>query len=41
MACGACASRSRFSPHIGGELFNLLAGTRDTHVPYRGGAPIQ
>jgi tripartite-type tricarboxylate transporter receptor subunit TctC len=27
------------SQHIGGELFNLLAGTRMTHVPYRGGAP--
>jgi tripartite-type tricarboxylate transporter receptor subunit TctC len=24
--------------HIGGELFNLLAGTRITHVPYKGTA---
>lgn len=27
------------SMHIAGELFNSLAGTRMTHVPYRGSAP--
>ena len=26
--------------HISGELFNLKAGTRITHVPYRGAAPM-
>lgn len=26
------------SQHLAGELFNSLAGTRMTHVPYRGGA---
>ena len=26
--------------HISGELFNLKAGTRVTHVPYRGAAPM-
>ncbi len=26
------------SPHIAGELFNVLAGVHMTHVPYRGGA---
>ncbi|WP_213770562.1 tripartite tricarboxylate transporter substrate binding protein [Bradyrhizobium sp. dw_78] len=26
------------SPHIAGELFNVLAGVNMTHVPYRGGA---
>jgi len=25
--------------HLAGELFNLLAGTRIVHVPYKGGAP--
>jgi tripartite-type tricarboxylate transporter receptor subunit TctC len=27
------------SPHVAGELFNLMAGVRMTHVPYRGAAP--
>ncbi len=26
--------------HVAGELFNLKAGTRLTHVPYRGAAPM-
>jgi tripartite-type tricarboxylate transporter receptor subunit TctC len=25
--------------HLAGELFNLMAGTRTTHVPYKGGGP--
>jgi len=25
--------------HVGGELFNLLAGVKLVHVPYKGGAP--
>ena len=25
--------------HIGGELFNIAAGAKATHVPYRGAAP--
>jgi tripartite-type tricarboxylate transporter receptor subunit TctC len=28
------------SPHLAGELFNLIAGTRMTHVPYKGAAPM-
>jgi tripartite-type tricarboxylate transporter receptor subunit TctC len=27
------------SPHLSGELFNVMAGVRMVHVPYRGGAP--
>jgi tripartite-type tricarboxylate transporter receptor subunit TctC len=27
------------SPHLAGELFNSLAGTRMNHVPYKGGGP--
>ncbi len=27
------------STHLSGELFNLLAGTKLTHVPYKGSAP--
>jgi tripartite-type tricarboxylate transporter receptor subunit TctC len=27
--------------HLAGELFNLMAGVRLTHVPYRGSAPAQ
>src|SRR5450759_1254574 len=26
-------------PHLAGELFNLMAGVRMTHVPYKGSAP--
>lgn len=26
-------------PHLLGEMFNILAGTRMTHVPYKGSAP--
>ncbi|MEO8442143.1 MAG: tripartite tricarboxylate transporter substrate binding protein [Betaproteobacteria bacterium] len=26
--------------HLAGELFNLLAGTKMVHVPYKGGAPV-
>lgn len=26
-------------PHIGGELFNAMAGVQMTHVPYKGAAP--
>ena len=25
--------------HLAGELFNIMAGVRTTHVPYKGGAP--
>ena len=27
------------APHLGGVLFNQLAGTDITHIPYKGGAP--
>jgi tripartite-type tricarboxylate transporter receptor subunit TctC len=27
------------SPHMAGELFNMMTGVNMTHVPYRGGAP--
>ena len=27
------------SPHLAGELFNIVAGTRITHVPYKGSGP--
>jgi tripartite-type tricarboxylate transporter receptor subunit TctC len=27
------------APHLGVALFNLLAGTQMTHIPYKGGAP--
>src|ERR1700739_4568658 len=27
------------APHMAGELFNAMAGTRMVHVPYRGQAP--
>jgi tripartite-type tricarboxylate transporter receptor subunit TctC len=27
------------APHLGGVLFNQLAGTEITHIPYKGGAP--
>lgn len=34
------ASVGNGSPsHLAGELFNLKAGTRITHIPYRGGGP--
>jgi tripartite-type tricarboxylate transporter receptor subunit TctC len=26
--------------HLAGELFNMMAGTRLTHVPYKGGGPV-
>ena len=26
-------------PHLLGEMFNILARTRMTHVPYKGSAP--
>jgi tripartite-type tricarboxylate transporter receptor subunit TctC len=28
------------SPHMSGELFNMLAGVKLNHVPYRGGGPM-
>ncbi|MEO6270843.1 MAG: tripartite tricarboxylate transporter substrate binding protein [Lautropia sp.] len=28
------------TPHLAGELFNTIAGTRITHVPYKGSAPM-
>ncbi|RCW68631.1 Bug family tripartite tricarboxylate transporter substrate binding protein [Pseudorhodoferax soli] len=28
------------TPHLAGELFNAVAGTRITHVPYKGSAPM-
>jgi tripartite-type tricarboxylate transporter receptor subunit TctC len=28
------------TPHLAGELFNTLAGTRIAHVPYKGSAPM-
>ena len=28
------------TPHLAGELFNTLAGTRIKHVPYKGSAPM-
>jgi tripartite-type tricarboxylate transporter receptor subunit TctC len=27
------------TPHVSGELFNMMAGTKMIHVPYRGGGP--
>jgi tripartite-type tricarboxylate transporter receptor subunit TctC len=27
------------TPHVAGELFNMMAGVHMVHVPYRGGAP--
>jgi len=27
------------SPHLSGELFNIVAGTRITHIPYKGSGP--
>ncbi|MDB5368955.1 MAG: putative exported protein [Roseomonas sp.] len=30
---------SATAPHLAGELFNLMAGTRIAHVPYRGSGP--
>jgi len=27
------------TPHVSGELFNMMAGTKMVHVPYRGGGP--
>ncbi len=27
------------SPHLSGELFNIVAGTKITHVPYKGSGP--
>ena len=27
-------------PHIGGELFKMMAGVDMVHVPYRGGGPV-
>ncbi len=28
------------TPHLAGELFNTLAGTRISHIPYKGSAPM-
>ena len=28
------------TPHLAGELFNTMAGTRINHIPYRGSAPM-
>jgi tripartite-type tricarboxylate transporter receptor subunit TctC len=28
------------TPHLAGELFNLLAGVKTTHIPYKGSAPM-
>ncbi len=28
------------TPHLAGELFNTMAGTKITHVPYKGSAPM-
>jgi tripartite-type tricarboxylate transporter receptor subunit TctC len=28
------------TPHLAGELFNTVAGTKITHVPYKGSAPM-
>lgn len=33
------SSGSGAADHVGGELFNLLAGVKMVHVPYKGGAP--
>jgi tripartite-type tricarboxylate transporter receptor subunit TctC len=27
------------TPHVSGELFNMMSGTKMVHVPYRGGGP--
>lgn len=35
------SSGSGTSPHLGGELFKMLAGVDMVHVPYKGGAPAE
>ncbi|WP_426958470.1 Bug family tripartite tricarboxylate transporter substrate binding protein [Muricoccus radiodurans] len=38
-ALNFCSSGNGGLPHLSGELMNMLAGTRISHVPYRGSAP--
>ena len=34
------SSGTATTPHLAGELFNTIAGTRIAHVPYKGSAPM-
>jgi tripartite-type tricarboxylate transporter receptor subunit TctC len=36
---GFAGSGSGSTPHLAGELFNVMAGVRMVHVPYRGSGP--
>src|SRR4051812_29363264 len=38
---GFAGSGSGSTPHLAGELFNLLAGVQMVHIPYRGSGPAQ
>ena len=37
---GILAAGTGGSNHLATELFNQMAGTRMTHVPYKGGGPV-
>jgi tripartite-type tricarboxylate transporter receptor subunit TctC len=36
---GFAGSGSGSTPHLAGELFNVMAGVRMVHIPYRGSGP--
>src|SRR3954470_4491504 len=38
---GFAGSGSGSTPHLAGELFNLMAGVHMIHIPYRGSGPAQ
>ncbi|HEY6821595.1 MAG TPA: tripartite tricarboxylate transporter substrate-binding protein, partial [Burkholderiales bacterium] len=40
-AIGFAGSGSGSTPHLAGELFNLMAGVQMIHIPYRGSGPAQ